>query len=73
MRAVRRIILAVGAAGMLGLSMLTAAPAWASSPTVSVSGETQYQYLKVCDSSTDCNNVLSTEMGFLFQISLLVP
>ena len=38
-----------------------------------MSGETQYQYLKVCDSSTDCNNVLSTEMGFLFQISLLVP
>ena len=38
MRAFRRISLAVGAAGILGLSMLTATPAWASTPTVTRRG-----------------------------------
>jgi hypothetical protein len=73
MRAIRRIILAVGAAGMLGVSMLTAAPAWASSPNVYVDGDSYYQYLKTCDSTTGCNTILPTSLAFIFQVSLLVP
>jgi len=73
MRVFRRISLAVGAAGMLGLSMLVAAPAWAGTPSVYVDGDGNYQYLKTCESSTNCNTVQPTTLPILFQITSAVP
>jgi hypothetical protein len=72
MRSLRRIVVAAGSAGLLALGVATAAPASASGVTVSVLSDSYYQYLKTCSSTSDCNNVSSTQLNFFFQISKLV-
>jgi hypothetical protein len=72
MRTLRTVIVAAGSAVLLGLGLVSAAPASASDVTVSVLSDSYYQYLKTCPSSTDCNVVSSTELNFFFQISRLV-
>ena len=72
MQILRSIIVAAGSASLLALGVVTAAPASASDVTVSVLGDSYYQYLKTCPSTSDCNNVSSTQLNFFFQISKLV-
>ena len=72
MRALRKIVIAAGCTGLLAIGVATAAPAWASSATVSVLSDSYYQYLKTCSSTTDCNTISGTQLDFFFQLSKLV-
>jgi hypothetical protein len=72
LRALRKIVIAAGCTGLLAIGVATAAPAWASSATVSVLSDSYYQYLKTCSSTTDCNTISGTQLDFFFQLSKLV-
>jgi len=69
MRALRTIAAASGSTILLALGLATAAPALASSVTVSVEDGANNQYLKTCTSASDCNVVNSTQIDIPFQIS----
>jgi hypothetical protein len=67
-----KVAAAAGTASIMALGGFTATAASASDITVSVQGDAYYQYLKTCPSTTNCNNIYSTQLNISFQVSQLV-